>query len=335
MRVVKSVSVEDLECRGSIKDSDVTRLRKAFASDPHIHENEAEALLRLNKACPVQAPTWSGFLADAIADYILNQSGSEGYITAEKSRWLIGKLSRDGWVTTRAEFDLLVSVLGRARWLPLSLATFALEQVSGAVMHGFGPLRRVHAGGAGLGPVPGMISEGEVALVRTILEAFGGESGLPVMRAELEILLGIQRSMSKRAAPAAWTDLLAKAVANVVLSEEGYAVPPRSVALRPGALVEVHQSPEEQVAVSLERLRHDYHTQSAEERAIARLERQRVEIVTGEDIASDETGWLMQRILTSARPLAIESAVMAYLDKECLIGEPGQRLGYRHGDFAA
>ena len=90
MRVVKSVAVEDFEFRGSIKDSDVSRLVRAFAEDPHINEAEAETLLRLNKTCPVQGPSWSVFLVDAIADYILNQSGHEGYITTEKSRWLVG-----------------------------------------------------------------------------------------------------------------------------------------------------------------------------------------------------------------------------------------------------
>ncbi|WP_295558971.1 hypothetical protein [uncultured Hyphomicrobium sp.] len=333
MRVVKSVPVEDFEFRGSIKDSDVTRLKRAFAEDPHIRDNEAEALLRLNRSCPVQAPSWSGFLVDAIADYILNQSGPEGYITVEKSRWLTGKLVTDGWIANRAEFDLLVAILGRARWFPLSLATFALEQVAGAVAHGFGPLRRGHGPLAGQGVVPGSISDAEVALIREILNAFGGESALPLTRTESEVLIGINKAVSNRPVPAAWTDLFAKALANVVLAEHGYAVPPRAVALRPAVSEEL--APEAQIAASLGRLRHDYHTQSSEERALARLERQRIEIVTGEEIVDEEPGWLTQRILSSLRPSAIEAAVLAHLDRECLIGEPGRRLGVGFSGFAA
>lgn len=333
MRVVKSVPVEDFEFRGSIKDSDVTRLVRAFADDPHIHDNEAETLLRLNRSCPIQAPTWSGFLVDAIADYIVNHSGPEGYITAEKSRWLIGKLASDGWIENRAEFDLLVDILGRARWLPLSLATFALEQVAGAVVHGFGPLRRNQGRRAAQGPVPGMIVDSEVALIRVILTAFGGESGLPLTRMEAEILIGINKAVAGRPVSAAWTDLFAKAMANVLLAEHGYAVPPRAVALRPAA--GDCQDIEAQIATSLGRLRHDYHSQSIEERALARLERQRIEIVTGEAFAAEEAGWLTERILSSIRPSAIEAAVLTHLDRECLIGEPGRRLGVGAGGYAA
>lgn len=336
MRVVKSVPVEDFEFRGSIKDSDVSRLQRAFAEDPHIHDNEADALLRLNRSCPIQGPTWSGFLVDAIADYILNQSGPEGYITAEKSRWLIAKLSSDGWVANRAEFDLLVAILGRARWFPLSLATFALEQIAGAVVHGFGPLRRGQGPVQAQATVPGSITETEIALVRVILNAFGGDSALALTRPEAEILLRMNKVVAQRSAPTAWVDLFAKAMANVLLGEHGYAAPPRAVALRPGAApADELPALEEQVALSLGRLRHDYHSQSTEERALARLERQRIEIVTGEEIAADEPGWLTNRLLSSLRPTPLEAAVLAHLDRECLIGEPGVRLVAGRGGFAA
>jgi len=331
MRVVKSVLVEDFEFRGSIKDSDVIRLMRAFAEDPHIQEDEAEALLRLNRKCPVQAPSWSAFLVDAIADYLLNQSGPEGYITAEKSRWLIAKLASDGWISNRAEFELLVIILGKARWFPLSLATFALSQVAGAVVHGFGPLRMAPGQGQP-GAVPGSIGEAEISLLRVILNAFGGESSLALTRAEAEVLIEIQASIGGRPVPPAWTDLFAKAMANVLLSEHGYAVPPRAVALRPWAPSELPERLDAQVALSLGMLRYDYHRQSVEERALARLERQRIEIVTGEPIAADEPGWLSKRLLARRLLSALEVSVMDHLSRECLIGDDwadrqGRRLG--------
>lgn len=324
MRVVKSVPVEDYEFRGSIKGSDVSRLKKAFSWDPHIHEGEADTLLRLNRSCPIQAPSWSDFLVDAIADYILNQSGPEGYITIEKSRWLVAKLATDGWIGNRAEFDLLVAILGRARWFPLSLATFALDQIAGAVIHGFGPLRRGH----GAVSAPGTIGDAEIGLIRVVLSAFGGDSALPLTRPEAEILIGLNKAVAGRSTtPAAWTDLFAKAVANIILAEHGYAVPPRSVALRPGAPVNGPQTLVEQVAVSLARLRYDYHRPSTEERALHRLERQRIEIVTGEEIVADEARWLTDRLQSSLRPSALEAAVLAHLDRECLIEELAVQIG--------
>jgi hypothetical protein len=329
MRVVKSVSVEDLECRGSIKDSDVTRLVRGLADDPVIHENEAEALLRLNRTCPVQGPSWSGFLVDAISDYILNQAGPEGYITIEKSQWLTAKLSSDGWIANRTELDLLVAILGKARWFPLSLATFALEQVAGAVIHGFGPLRVGQAAA-----VPGTIGATEVGLIRVILGAFGGDSAIPITRDEAEILIGINKAVAGRTTPA-WTDLFAKALANVVLSESGYAVPPRMVALRPATTLAVEESLEQQVAQCLGLLRPDYHRPSNEERALARLERQRIEIVTGEIFADEEEAWLTGRLLAGRRRSVIEAAVIAHLDREGLIGPPSSEItGLRDGKAA-
>jgi hypothetical protein len=335
MRVVKSVPVEDFEFRGSIKDSDVARLARAFSDDPHIHENEAEALLRLNRTCPIQGPSWSGFLVEVIADYILNQSGPEGYITTEKSQWLVGKLAVNGWIANRAELDLLVAILGKARWFPLSLAKFALEQVAGAVIHGFGPLRAGQGFGVGQGAVPGSIAESEVALLRVILNAFGGDSALPLTRDEMEILLAVQKAVAGRPAPAAWADLFAKSITNVLLAEHGFAVPPRAVALRPWVAPEGAQTLDEQVSASLDALRRDYHRQSAEERALARLERQRIEIVTGEALAAEEAGWLSERIGASSRRSAIEAAVLAHLDRECLIDDGlGRTISARGGRAA-
>lgn len=335
MRAVKSVPVEDFEFRGSIKDSDVTRLRMALAEDPHIHETEAEALLRLNRSCPIQAPTWNGFLVDAIADYILNQSGPEGYITAEKSGWLMGKLASDGWIANRTEFDLLVAILGRARWFPLSLATFALEQVAGAVIHGFGPLRIGQGPLQMPGAVPGSIGETEIALIRVILTAFGGDSALPLSRPEAEVLIGVNKAVTARTVPPAWADLFAKAMANVILAEHGYAVPPRAVALRPAAPADGELPVAEQVAAVLGTLRGDYHLQTAEERALARLERQRIEIVTGEEIALGDAGWLTERLRTSRRPSAVEAAVLVHLERECLIADTFEPLGFGWGGHAA
>lgn len=321
MRVVKSVSVEEFAFRGSIKDSDVARLKAAFQDDPDIHEGDAHALLRLNRTCPIQGPSWSGFLVDVITDYLLKQSGSEGYITAEKSDWLVSRLSTDGWVANRAELDLLVAILGRARWFPLSLATFALEQVAGAAIHGFGPLRLGHHGQS---PGPGTIGEQDVALLRTILNAFAGDSALALTRAEVEILMSIDDAASGRPQPPAWVDLFAKAVSNVLLAEQGYAVPPRPVALRPRVSAGQPLPIGQQVGASLGFLTQDYYRPSAEERALARLERQRIEIVTGERLARDEAGWLTSRLGGGAARSPLLAAVVAHLRREQLIDLPAR-----------
>jgi hypothetical protein len=59
-----------------------------------------------------------------------------------------------------------------------------------------------------------------------------------------------------------------------------------------------------------------YQEQSAEERALARLEHQRIEIITNEVITQAEAAWLCERIGRDGRLTANEAALVAYLQRE-------------------
>ena len=169
-------------------------------------------------------------------------------------------------------------------------------------------------------PAPGNIGEADVELLRTILNAFAGDSALSLTRAEVEILLAIDAALSDRALPSEWVDLFAKAISNVLLAEQGYAVPPRPVALRARVSAGQPMPLDRQVAASLGFLSHDYYRPSSEERALARLERQRIEIVTGERLEADEAGWLTARLEGGMDPTPLTAAVTAHLRRERLIG---------------
>ena len=331
MRVVKSVPVEEIACRGSIKGSDVQRLMDGFAANPIVGEDEAEALLLLNRSCAVQTSSWRPFLVDVLADFHIHQMGPQGYITSEKSRWLIEKVSVDGWVSTRNELDLLLAILNRARWFPLSLAIFALEQVRGAIAHGAGPLRA--------GPVPcrpGQMMESDVALVRDVLCAFGAGASLPVTKAEAEILFEIE-DVVRGAGPADWADLFAKAIGNLVLAANGYAVPQRDVALRSGGFSLEGLSLSESVAYSLAPVLRDYSRPTQEELAMSRLERQRLEIVTQEEVFSPaDSAWIEQRLNSPhRRGPRREAEIVNFLRREAFISaDPVGRSGASGGRAA-
>jgi len=334
MRVVKSVPGEEIVCRGSIKDSDVARFVKAFAEDPLIVEEEAEALFALNKACAIQAPAWSTFFVDALAEHFINHAEPEGYVTAPKAAWLISRISNDGWVGSRAELDLLLAILARSRWVPLSLATFALDQVKGAVRHGCGPLR------AGQASRPGIMFVQDVALIRKILLAFGSDTSLAVTRAEAEILLEINAVVTWATAPLAWSDLFIKAIANVILASQGYAVPERSLALARNSDLAASSHFEEMVTSSLAWVRREYPRPSSQEAALAKLERQRIEIVTQEQFYSrEEATWVEQRFLSSGLSngsgVGAEGQIVNYLRREGLIAEQSQLYAPVSGGRAA
>ncbi len=316
MSVLKSISIDEIVKRGSIGEADVLTMRRSFYEDGLIGLEEANQLFVLNDACRNQHDSWPWFFVEAITDFIVNQVEPEGYLTAGNADWLVSKISSDGQVQSKTELDLLVHVLDKARWSPERLVKFALDQVKRAVIEGDGPLR------AGQMLEQGTINDAEVDLLRRILYAFGGDGNIAITKAEAEVLFEIDEAMAGQPPHPAWTDLFAKAVANVILAASGYAPPSREEALRseawlagrgdlsPGGLLKA------MVTSSLSSVWECYHGQSAEERALERLERQRIEIITNEQITEGEANWLAERISRDGRVSPTELALMSFLRQE-------------------
>lgn len=308
-----AVSIDEICHRGSIKDGDVARLRRLIFTDTGMSEAEAKLLFRINDACKVQDPSWPEFFIEALTDYVVNEAEPRGYITTELAAWLMAEISRDGRVDSKTELELLVNLLGRARWSPESLVRFTLDQVKHAVISGTGPLR------AGAEPAPGVIHEGEVELLRRILYAFGGDGNMSITRAEAEVLFEINDATAGAPPNPDWTDLFVKAVANCVMGASGYTVPSREEALRREGWLESRGD------LSIARivagmatgwLRTAYKEQTPEERALARLECQRIEIITNEEVTQGEVEWLADRLGRDGRLTENERAALDFLLRE-------------------
>jgi hypothetical protein len=317
MSALQSLPITEMLQRGSIHNFDVLRLRSALRADGLISADEAEALFTLNETCADQDAAWADFYVEALTDYLVTQVEPEGYLTAVDGKRLVDRIAPGGVIARKVDFDLLVNVLDKSRWSPVSLSRLALEQVKRAVVDGEGPLREAHPG------LAGTIRESEVELVRRILYAFGGDGNIAVTRPEAEVLFDINDAIADPEANAAWTDLFVKAVTNVVMAASGQAVPSREEALRRDAwLIEAKGalSPlallSAMVSSSLDAVRATYQDQSAEERALARLEQQRIEIITNEEITQAEAAWLSARIGRDGRLSPNEAALLAYLKKE-------------------
>jgi hypothetical protein len=169
----------------------------------------------------------------------------------------------------------------------------------------------------------GTICEREVDLVRTLLCAFSDNGRIAISRSEVEILLDINDEIVPERGCQAWTDLFVKALANVLLAAGGYSVPDRATALQAGLAPDAAPAAlGPAVEASLRPVRSAYADQSQEERSLARLERQRIEIVTGEDVAGADAQWLAVRLLGDSALSAEEEAVVSYFRRERLIGVP-------------
>ena len=317
-----------------MRDADISRIRRVLYEDGVISSDEAEILFRLNEGCALKEAAWSDLFIEGITDYIVFQERPQGYVTASNGHWLIDRVAKNGKIGTKTELELIVNVIDKARWAPVSLAKFALDQIKNAVITGTGPLR------TGTMLSPGRISEGEVDLLRRILYAFGGDGHVAVTRDEADILFDIDEAVADSEPNPAWTDLFVKAVANVIMSASGYAVPSREEALRQEASLD---HPEQKTSVlafllsmvqsNLQSVQDAYQSQTTEERALAHLEHQRIEIITNEAITEVEASWLANRIGRDGHLSPSEQALVAYLKHESpnihpVLLEAVDRLGH-------
>ncbi|HEY5828491.1 MAG TPA: hypothetical protein VIV01_09025 [Hyphomicrobiaceae bacterium] len=315
MAVLSAVSIAEIKARGSIKDADVLKVRRNYYDDGIITAEEAEAILALNDACPVQDPAWADCFVETITDYIVEQAKPEGYLTTENCDWLIARISRDGRIETKTELELLVNVLDKARWAPQSLIRFALDQVKIAVLEGTGPLR------SGKQLSPGHVCEGDVDVLRRMLYSFGGDGNIAVTRPEAEVLFDINDATADADNHPAWTDLFVKAIANSVMAASGYACPPREVALAREAWLDRRGDLSlpnmlAGMAGGMKGLFAGYHPQSEEERAIAQLTLQKIGIVTHEAITPAEAQWLAERMGGDGRLTPNERALLSFIRAE-------------------
>lgn len=345
MGLLQYVAVDDIRARGNIRDSDVLKLRRSFNEDAAISTGEAEALFELNNSCTVKDPAWADFFIEAITDYVVNQAQPEGYIVADNATWLMGRIASDGRVERHTELELLVHVLEKARWSPPSLVRFALDQVKEAVLTGSGPLR------AGQAAAPGTISVADVELLRRILFAFGGDGNIAVTRSEADALFDINKAITPGTSPRQFTDLFVKAVANAALHGFGLAVPSRAEALRAeawretidmrsaGSLLadtvaggEAGTSARARMGGFVGRMFSGAseiwgtcRLQSSEEQALTKLERQRLEIITGETMAETDAAWLVSRLSRDGALDDNERALLQFLKQESPVLPPALR----------
>jgi hypothetical protein len=222
-----SEEVKAILARGGITADDVLKLRHRVFWKGVVTPGDAEMVFVLNDRLERNAhPSWAPFFVEALTDYLVFQVEPHGYISEGNADWLIERIGRSGHVDTACELELLVKVLERAKLSPVTLVTFALEQVKLGVIGSQGYLGKHHHG------EPGVVDRVETELVRRILFAFGGDGNISVTRQEAGVLFDINDSTSEEKNDPAWSDLFVKAIANFLMATSGYQVPTRQEALR-------------------------------------------------------------------------------------------------------
>ena len=303
--------IDDICIRGSVTRADVTSLQRSLDEQTAIDATDIDALIRIEHTTQQQDASWQPLLIDATTDFLVNDMIPTGYVTAANARWLVERVAPRGRIETLGLFNVVVAVLEKARWAPESLAQLALEQVKTAIITGQGPLRRGQDA-----TTAGQITVDDVATIRRILLAFGGDGRIAVTRREADVLFDIEDATANVSQPAEWQELFMKATASVVLATSGYTVPSRQAALQSERLTcgPDHLRPENFIA----QLTSAYAQPTTEGRALARLERQRFEIITNEEASSADATWLTERILRNQKATCRELTLLSYLQREAM-----------------
>lgn len=297
--------------RGCIKDTDITALKRWFQNNGGVTDYDIDAMFELHRACPVQHWAWSEFFQRTVSDYIVAETEPAGYLTTIQAMWLMTRLSdEDGTVTTKLELDLLRAIIEQARWVPATLVRFALEQILRAVDTGRGPLRGGHTFDAG------RIMPAEVGWVREVLLGYGADSRHAITEPELGVVLAINDALAGESAEAQWSDLVAKVLVDALMTSSAYASGGRVVLLTSDFSLELGAG--DPTAASMGALPSTfadvmrlYRPTSREDLVLERLERQRIEIITGEPVAMPHVDVLAARY-GRERPLtSVERAVLA------------------------
>ena len=297
--------------RGTLTSADVAAIRRGYYQDGIVSESEADALFAIEQSCAATPADWGPLFVEALTDYLVRQVKPQGYVTAENAAWLVERIAIDGKIQSRNEFDLVVSILDEARWAPASLPVLALGQVRDAVADGKGPLRM------GAKPALGVVTAADVAALRRILYASGGDGNIAITRAEAEVLMDIGDAADESLSDPAWTDLYAKAIANHLMAASGFAPPRREEALRHESWLEAE--PElggflaDMVRSGLRGVWDAYSTPGIEDLALARLEEQKRAILLSETVTAPEADWLAERINRDGRISEAEQALLGFI----------------------
>ncbi|WP_299480870.1 hypothetical protein [uncultured Roseibium sp.] len=281
---------------GHVGVDDVINLRRFVYADMAVSLEEGAALFRLNNAGLSYAATWYELFPEAIADILVNQVRPEGYVSEENADWLIGQITADGHVCSRTELDAVLFVLEKAREAPERLEHFALKCVADAVISGKGATR------AGNELKPGVVSDGEVEILRRVLYAGAGCGGIAISRAEAEILFDLNDATVEAENAASWSELFSKAIANHLMAMSGFTPPPREIALaredwlsQPGGYEGgLGGFFRKMISGGVSGIRDAYADKT--DPFAARGAVMETEITLNEVVTEDEAGWLVDRI---------------------------------------
>ncbi|MFQ5380789.1 MAG: hypothetical protein ACE5EF_04070 [Dehalococcoidia bacterium] len=201
---------ERIAAAGRIDADDVLALRREVFEDGGVSREEARAVFELNRACAEKDESWLDFFVDELTYYFIYQAPPRGYMSEENARFLIDEVTRDGRKLGAAELQLVVNVIDRAHHCPETLVAFALEALKDGVLD-------PASCSFGRGRAPGVVTEADTELIRSIIHGSGGGGSYTLTRREADLLFELSRSSDAATNALAWRELFAAGVGSYLL----------------------------------------------------------------------------------------------------------------------
>jgi hypothetical protein len=190
----------------------VLAMRRTIYSKDGVTRADFVQLLSAGRASGSGAcPEYADLLGEAAADLMVRQVDPPNYIAVADSAWLIGQLANGGGLSCKAEFTMLADVLRYAVSAPPALAAFAVREVEKAILTG----RRTATGGAD--HAPGIVTSGDVEILRSLVFAATEGSSLHVTRESAEALFDIAHGALSGQNDPSFDDFFAKAIGNYLM----------------------------------------------------------------------------------------------------------------------
>jgi len=198
MNAALSDLIQRLKASGRITADDVLAMRAEVYGADLIAPDELEALAALDALATDRSPVWGEFFAEAMVDFVVRQEDPPDYVSEAKAAWVMQVLS--GKLKCDSGVDALAHILEAASGVPPELEAFALAKAKEALCD------------------KGRISAADVATMRRLVFAGGGEGNLAVTREEADALFDITHACRASANDPAWTEFFAEAVGASLLS---------------------------------------------------------------------------------------------------------------------
>ena len=293
-----SEKISPIGADGYVTAEEVLELRRSVFADGIVSTHELDVLFALGERAPDGDREWLQFFAEAAADFYLREELPHGYLTDEEYETLKSRVTRDGEAASHLEIALLLRLLEEAVQTPQEMSTFVASQLKRSICE--------KSAGAS-------VEADDIKRMSRLIFAAGGDANVAVTREEAEFLFDIADAVAAAQNDPQWNDFFKKAVANHLMAHIGYQPLSRRDALahytpdpNDGGPIERAYFEDENL---FERMKHDVHEmfqniftpKAAHRERVERRYRQRNEAradgaVAAEEITTEETDWIVDRI---------------------------------------